>query len=140
MPRLALNLVLIFRFSDFVNRELKNGSSGSAGVIQAAIDRAGLNQGMSTPISAISKGSLEDAGNGKFPEPENILLADGRPGSASMSAPTYLMQADVLQAIGSFISVRSDTFRIRSYGQSLDPISGQVVAKVWYEAIVQRFS
>ena len=56
-----------------------------------------------------------------------------------MSAPTYLMQADVLQAIGSFISVRSDTFRIRSYGQSLDPISGQVVAKAWYEAIVQRF-
>ena len=74
-----------------------------------------------------------------FPEPENILLADGSDGSASMSAPTYLMQADVLQAIGSFISVRSDTFRIRSYGQSLDPISGQVVAKVWYEAIVQRF-
>jgi hypothetical protein len=122
--------------SDFVNRELKNGSSGSAGVIQAAIDRAGLNQVISSSDSAISKDSLD---NGNFPEPENILLADGSDGSASMSAPTYLMQADVLQAIGSFISVRSDTFRIRSYGQSLDPISGQVVAKVWYEAIVQRF-
>jgi len=122
--------------SDFVNRELKDGSSGSAGVIQAAIDRAGLNQGISSSDSAISEDSLN---NGRFPEPENILLADGSPGSASMSAPTYLMQADVLQAIGSFISVRSDTFRIRSYGQSLDPISGQVVAKVWYEAIVQRF-
>jgi len=125
--------------SDFVNRELTNSDFGRTGVIQAAIDRAGLNQGMSTPISAISKGSLEDADNGRFPHPENILLADGSDGSASMSAPTYLMQADVLQAIGSFISVRSDTFRIRSYGQSLDPISGQVVAKVWYEAIVQRF-
>jgi len=125
--------------SDFVNRELTNSDFGRTGVIQSAIDRAGLNQGMSSSFSAISKSSLEDAGNGKFPEPENILLADGSDGSASMSAPTYLMQADVLQAIGSFISVRSDTFRIRSYGQSLDPISGQVVAKVWYEAIVQRF-
>jgi len=125
--------------SDFVNRELTNSDFGRTGVIQAAIDRAGLNQGMSTPISAISKSSLDDADNGRFPHPENILLADGSDGSASMSAPTYLMQADVLQAIGSFISVRSDTFRIRSYGQSLDPISGQVVAKVWYEAIVQRF-
>jgi len=125
--------------SDFVNRELTNSDFGRTGVIQAAINRAGLNNGMSSSFSAISKGSLEDADNGRFPHPENILLADGSDGSASMSAPTYLMQADVLQAIGSFISVRSDTFRIRSYGQSLDPISGQVVAKVWYEAIVQRF-
>ena len=125
--------------SDFVNRELANSDFGRTGVIQAAIDRAGLNNGMSSSISAISENSLADADSGKFPEPENILLADGSDGSASMSAPTYLMQADVLQAIGSFISVRSDTFRIRSYGQSLDPISGQVVAKVWYEAIVQRF-
>jgi hypothetical protein len=125
--------------SDFVNRELTNSDFGRTGVIQAAIDRAGLNNGMSSSISSISENSLADADSGKFPEPENILLADGSDGSASMSAPTYLMQADVLQAIGSFISVRSDTFRIRSYGQSLDPISGQVVAKVWYEAIVQRF-
>lgn len=125
--------------SDFVNRELANSDFGRTGVIQAAIDRAGLNNGMSSSISAISENSLDDPDNGRFPHPENILLADGSDGSASMSAPTYLMQADVLQAIGSFVSVRSDTFRIRSYGQSLDPISGQVVAKVWYEAIVQRF-
>jgi len=123
--------------SDFVNRELTNIDFGRTGVIQAAIDRAGLNrsENVSSPDSAISKDSLD---NGNFPEPENILLADGSPGSASMSAPTYLMQADVLQAIGSFISVRSDTFRIRSYGQSLDPLNQQVLAKVWYEAIVQR--
>ena len=125
--------------SDFVNRELTNSDFGRTGVIQAAIDRAELNNGISSSISAISESSLNDADNGIFPNPENILLADGSEGSGSMSAPTYLMQADVLQAIGSFISVRSDTFRIRSYGQSLDPISGQVVAKVWYEAIVQRF-
>ncbi len=124
--------------SDFINRELKTGPTGSAGVIQAAIDRAGLNGGMQSPVSAISQSSLNDPNNGSFPHPENIKLADGSDGSASMSAPTYLMQADVLQAIGSFISVRSDTFRIRSYGQSLDPLNQQVVAKVWYEAIVQR--
>lgn len=124
--------------SDFVNRELKNGPTGSAGVIQTAIDRAGLNNGIQSSVSSIPQSSLNDGGNGKFPNPENIELADGSDGSATMSAPTYLMQADVLQAIGSFISVRSDTFRIRSYGQSLDPLNGQVLARVWYEAIVQR--
>ena len=54
-----------------------------------------------------------------------------------MAAPTYLSQADVLQAIGSFIGVRSDTFRIRSYGESVDPDTGEVTNKVWVEAIVQ---
>ena len=34
--------------SDFVNRELTNSDFGRTGVIQAAIDRAGLNQGMSS--------------------------------------------------------------------------------------------
>lgn len=124
--------------SDFVNRELTNSDSGRTGVIQAAIDRVGLNGDISPSFAAISEGSLNDGGNGIFPNPENILLADGSNGSGSMSAPTYLMQADVLQAIGSFISVRSDTFRIRSYGQSLESINGEVLSKVWYEAIVQR--
>ena len=124
--------------SDFVNRELVNGDSGRTGIIQAAIDRADLNNAVSGPGAGILEGSLNNGDNGSFPNPENILLAEGSEGSGSMSAPTYLMQADVLQAIGSFISIRSDTFRIRSYGQSIDPINGEILAKVWYEAIVQR--
>ena len=136
--RVDFNKSPYLSLSDFVNRELTNRDFGRTGVIQAAIDRAGLNDGMSISSATITEGSLDDANNGRFTNPDNILLANGSDGSGSMSAPTYLMQADVLQAIGSFISVRSDTFRIRSYGQSLDPISGQLLAEVWYEAIVQR--
>ncbi len=59
-------------------------------------------------------------------------------GSRSTGIPGWLTQADVLQVIGSAISVRSDTFRIRAYGESVDSGTGQVQAKVWCEAIVQR--
>jgi len=43
----------------------------------------------------------------------------------------------VLQVIGSSISVRSDTFRVRAYGEVLDS-SGKIAAQAWCEAIIQR--
>ena len=58
-------------------------------------------------------------------------------GYRSTAIPAWLTQADVLQVIGNSITARSDTFRIRSYGEALDP-SGNIVAKAWCEAIVQR--
>lgn len=57
--------------------------------------------------------------------------------SRSAFAPGYLTQADVLSAIGSSLTVRSDTFRVRSYGEILG-VDGNVEARAWCEAIVQR--
>jgi hypothetical protein len=34
--------------------------------------------------------------------------------------------------------VRSDTFKIRTYGEAIDPATGKVAARAWCEAIVQR--
>ena len=59
-------------------------------------------------------------------------------GSRSTGIPGWLTQADVLQAIGPALSVRSDTFRIRAYGESVDSITGEIKARAWCEAIVQR--
>ena len=61
----------------------------------------------------------------------------GEQGFRSTGIPGWLTQADVLQVIGPVISARSDTFRIRSYGEALDG-SGRVTAKAWCEAIMQR--
>lgn len=58
-------------------------------------------------------------------------------GYRSTGIPGWLTQADVLQVIGSSITARSDTFRVRAYGEALDA-SGRTTAKAWCEAIVQR--
>jgi type II secretory pathway pseudopilin PulG len=59
-------------------------------------------------------------------------------GNRSTGIPGWLTQADILQAIGPSISVRSDTFRIRAYGESVDPNTGKVKARAYCEAVVQR--
>ncbi len=58
-------------------------------------------------------------------------------GYRSTGIPGWLTQADVLQVIGPSINNRSDTFRIRAYGESLDA-AGNTLAKAYCEAIVQR--
>ncbi len=69
----------------------------------------------------------------------NLLDTDLRPeqGFRSTAIPGWMTQADVLQVIGSSISARSDTFRIRTYGESTDS-AGNPKARAWCEAIVQR--
>jgi hypothetical protein len=52
-------------------------------------------------------------------------------------APGYLTQGDILSAIGPVVAVRSDTFRIRTYGEALDP-ENKIIARAWCEAVVQR--
>ena len=51
--------------------------------------------------------------------------------------PGFLTQADILSGLGHLMAARSDTFTVRAYGEALSP-SGQVVAKAWCEAVVQR--
>ncbi len=55
----------------------------------------------------------------------------------SASSPTHLLQSDILQALGNAITVRSDTFIIRAYGESKDEL-GNTLAEAWCEAVVQR--
>jgi len=58
-------------------------------------------------------------------------------GSQSTGIPGWLTQADVLQVIGPSLSARSDTFRVRTYGEARSR-EGRILARAWCEAIVQR--
>jgi len=53
-------------------------------------------------------------------------------------APAAITQADVVASIAPFITPRSDTFLIRTYGDSQNPVTGVVEGRVWGEAVVQR--
>lgn len=116
--------------AEFVNR--KPGSDKELalkGALQAAIDRTGS---INARFSLDSKNytAAQAAADGHaFPE--------ALEGQSAAGAPGYLTQGDILSSLGSVISVRSDTFRIRSYGEAVDP-SNKVIARAWCEAVVQR--
>lgn len=46
--------------------------------------------------------------------------------------------ADIVTAIAPFMSARSDTFKIRVYGDARNPVADTVTGRAWCEAIVQR--
>jgi hypothetical protein len=53
-------------------------------------------------------------------------------------SPAALTQADVIANIAPFISPRSDTFLIRVYGDSRNPVTTDIESRAWGEALVQR--
>ena len=76
-------------------------------------------------------------------QPGNVVATDPRTSSnkahSLRAAPTSLMQSDILEAVGSSLSTRSDTFVIRCYGDATDPLDpSRTLAGCWIEAVVQR--
>ncbi|HEY9249181.1 MAG TPA: hypothetical protein VIO38_08620 [Rariglobus sp.] len=64
-------------------------------------------------------------------------------GAKAAFLPQFLTQADVLSAVGSGLSARSDTFMIRACGETVNPLgtstdADYVTGRAWCEAIVQR--
>ena len=108
--------------AEFVNRRVDDGELGLKGALQAAIDRAGLNDQM----------RLTTFGTSNFFRPDN--LPDPHTG---IGLAGWLTQADLLGPLAPVITVRSDTFRIRGYGDARDA-TGKVIARATCEAVVQR--
>jgi hypothetical protein len=44
----------------------------------------------------------------------------------------------VLGILGPVLTVRSDTFLVRAYGDAVNPATGAVESRAWCEAMVQR--
>lgn len=59
-------------------------------------------------------------------------------GDIDANSPSYLLQSDVLSSIAAAVSPRSDTFTIRAYGESFNPVTNRSEAGAWLEATVQR--
>lgn len=123
--------------ADFVNRRLAENETGRMGALEAAIEKSGLNSGLTAAYPLDNQSSLPN-----YRHPDNIPDATRmeqtlKPASKAWGAAAWLTQADVLQVIGPSLAARSDTFVIRAYGDALDA-SGKVAARAWCEAVVQR--
>jgi hypothetical protein len=133
--------------ADFVNRRLNTQATGMKGPLQAAIDNSGLND------YATNAGTMRNDFNtkvtttgGRFPQaraynPTAYSPNSNTPGSADFpveaGSNSHLLQMQVLNAIGSSLCARGDTFTIRAYGESFDN-KGQVAGRAWVELTVQR--
>ena len=135
--RIASQGTIFTSLSAFVNRRLSEDATGLTGLLQAAIDKSGINSSFTTGSIKLDNTNLSGVA-GDFPVASNILDGDENARSTATSATANIHQGDLLQVIGSFASVRSDTFRIRSYGSSEGPISGESIGQAWCEAIIQR--
>ena len=116
--------------SDFVNRRLDNGELAQKGALQAAIDRTKLNEIMEANADMLATSDVDSYGWRNPAAVNGTTTGAGSPGEIS--------QGDLLSAIGSFATVRSDTFRIRAFGDARDK-DDKVLARAWCEATVQRF-
>jgi hypothetical protein len=121
--------------ADFLNRRLgPAGSLTRAGALQAAIDNT------SPDVNATAKAAgVPVTVTDGLPAilPENLKDAKGDPLNTAVGIPGYLMQQDLVQAFSPAMTVRSDTFIIRTAGQVRDA-SGKVIASAFAEAVVQR--
>ena len=121
--------------AEFVNRRLgsSTGLHVLAGLLQTAIDKSKINE----PFHAVDSRDLSTVTPTNPAALTNIANPAARLGKSGEGAPSMLTQGDLLMALAPVITVRGDTFRIRSYGESKTK-DGAVAAKAWCEAIVQR--
>lgn len=129
-----------FGLSDFINRRLVASEHGDAGPIEAAIQRSGINAEFDeNEILRIPNTEDDRLRNVSFDNMRDAtrLEQTQKPDSVAWGLPGYLTQGDVVQAIGSALRPRSDSFIVRAYGESVDA-QGEVKARAWCEAVVQR--
>ncbi len=119
--------------ADFVNRRLSTDDTGLMGPLQAAIEATTVNDNFT---EVVTEGDLEDPGV-TYSEGSNYPYKSHATGPTAAAATGYLLQSDILMSLGPVLSARSDTFKIRAYGDYEDPITGQTTA-ARCEAIVQR--
>ncbi len=116
--------------AEFVNRRLGPESDDRTlrGALQAALDdpKVNINEDYRTP--EISSGDLAEA---------SYTNRRAAMGSRYECAPACVTQADLLGPIAPVLNARSDTFVVRGYGEATNA-SGEVTARAWCEAVVQR--
>ena len=94
-----------------------------------ALRESGINSAANGPNQRLV--TAADAENFGYANPAAAV------GDTEEGANAYLSQGDLLEALGASLTVRSDTFVVRAYGDSKDA-TGKIVAKAICEAVIQR--
>ena len=95
------------------------------GALTSAIDKTDINSELQRTSTATTSSGISNATT----EAENGWRTEDLPG--------WLSQVDILARLGGTLSARSDTFRIRAYGEATNDLTGETCT-ARCEAIVQR--
>jgi hypothetical protein len=138
--------------SDFINRPIlaTKDAAGIKGALQNAIDTMEPAAAQANPFTAWNSAA------GATMVTSSLLYASwdsehyiGGPTSEVGTnrdsfrfnysfSPKYLTQADVVSSLGPQLTARSDTFVIRTYGETINPVTQEIEGRAWCEAVVQR--
>jgi hypothetical protein len=144
--------------AQLINRSLVTGDDrGLKGALQAAIDATTLNDRLRVPTGIVQLPSsapaipYKDLPTGFSAADTKFFLSQGRDindrqfgfgdtgaDTTAHSSPGFFTQADLLQSLATTLQARSDTFRIRTYGEVVNPVTQTTTGRAWCEAIVQR--
>ncbi|HTJ79359.1 MAG TPA: hypothetical protein VL357_10225 [Rariglobus sp.] len=138
--------------AQFINRKLAPITDPTmlsrSGALQSAIDNSGINSITQSTESANYLTASAWTGLGMDAHKLFLGLNDAQKthisNNRSVGMPGWLTQADIFQSLGPVLSARSDTFVIRVYGETLDPLTSTdnnpvIKARAWCEATVQRY-
>ena len=125
--------------ADFLNRRLgTNTALTRTGALQAAIDNTSPDINAKVKLSGTTV-NVSGGPVGAVPIfAPNLQDAKGNALNTTVGMPGYLMQQDLVQAFSPVMTVRSDTFLIRCYGEYNNPKNAATEGQAWGEAVVQR--
>lgn len=123
---------------NFLNRSKDSTESDEQRMsrIDKAILEAGLNASLHISNSTTHDKDLIARPNERTDQAH--MFAKSLAPETGAGLPGYLKQQDILRALSPIMTTRGDTFTVRSYGESIDPLSGAVNGKAWCEAVIQR--
>lgn len=130
--------------AEFINRDLSQPAASTAnqtGIVQAAIDAVINTDKPAADGSGVGMSDLDGLNTTQrvgtsLVNADNADAATGK--LRATGAPGFLMQCDLLTPLAPSMSARSDTFRVRTYGEVRNPVTGDINGRAWCEAVVQR--
>ncbi|WPJ97281.1 hypothetical protein SH580_06115 [Coraliomargarita algicola] len=122
--------------SDFVNHRVGGSSATDVhymGALQAAIEASGINSSVQSGAGGVEPDYTSSIFAEYFPDP----LPNGDR-KTTTGIPGDITQANLLLPLAPRLSARSDTFRVRAYGERRSLDGGTILSKAICEAVLQR--
>ena len=121
----------------FINRD---PTGTGINLEMSRIDEAIINAGINSSSETIAKSGESDVYALDSPgyKPAAHMFGNALVEETGAGLPGYFKQQDILRPLAPIMTTRGDTFIIRAYGESIDPITQEVTGRAWCEVTLQR--